>query len=303
MSSVDSHAPAGSTALAELVRLARPKDWLKNVFVLMPLPFALASGASLDVPALAIGIAGMCLVSSAVYALNDVLDAERDRSSARNQRRPVASGRISSPTALVAGFVWLSAGLGLGQLSGHPGALVTLAAYAGLNLVYSLGLKHVPLLDAFILSAFYILRVVLGCVLVDVAPSNWLLLCSSALALLIALGKRRGELVRESGTAQRPALVGYNRVYLDQAMGIIAGVTVVSYALYSLETPLLVEGREFASLPFVVFGVLEYLRLAQVRDEGESPVDLLLRSPGLFAAGTGWVIASLWSVGLSNLLR
>lgn len=303
MSSVDTHAPAGSTSLVDLVRLARPKDWLKNVFVLMPLPFALASGASLDVAALAIGIAGMCLVSSAVYALNDVLDAERDRVSARNQRRPVASGRIAKQTALVAGFVWLAAGLGLGQLSGHPGVLVTLAAYAGLNLVYSLGLKHVPLLDAFILSTFYILRVVLGCVLVDVAPSNWLLLCSSALALLIALGKRRGELVRESSHAQRPALVGYNRRYLDQAMGIIAGVTVVSYALYSLETPLLVEGREFASLPFVVFGVLEYLRLAQVRGEGESPVDLLLRSPGLFAAGAGWVVASLWSVGLSNLLR
>lgn len=303
MSSVDAQAPAASTALADLVRLARPRDWLKSVFVLMPLPFALASGASLDAPALAIGIAGMCLVSSAVYALNDVLDAERDRVSARNQRRPVASGRISPLTALVAGFVWLCAGLGLGQLSGHPGVLVTLAAYAGLNLFYSLGLKHVPLLDAFILSTFYILRVVLGCVLVDVAPSNWLLLCSSTLALLIALGKRRGELVREPSHAQRPALVGYNRVYLDQAMGIIAGVTVVSYALYSLETPLLVEGREFASLPFVVFGVLEYLRLAQVRGEGESPVDLLLRSPGLFAAGTGWVIASLWSVGLSNLLR
>jgi len=285
------------------VRLARPKDWLKNVFVLMPLPFALASGAALDASTLAIGIAGMCLVSSAVYALNDVLDAERDRTSVRNRRRPVASGRISPRTALVASFVWLTAGMTLGQLSGHPGALVILAAYAGLNLVYSFGLKHVPLVDAFILSTFYVLRVVLGCVLVDVAPSNWLLLCSSALALLIALGKRRGELVRAPVEAQRPALAGYNRVYLDQAMAIIAGVTLFGYALYSIETPLLVEGREFASLPFVVFGVLEYLRLAQVRGEGESPVDLLLRSPGLLAAGVGWVIASLWSVGLSRVLN
>lgn len=303
MSSVETRAAADSTALADFVRLARPKDWLKNVFVLMPLPFALASGATLDAAALVLGIAGMCLVSSAVYALNDVLDAERDRLSARNRSRPVASGRISKRAALVAACVWLGAGLGLAELSGHPGALVTLAAYTGMNLVYSFGLKHVPLVDAFILSIFYILRVVLGCVLVDVAPSNWLLLCSSALALLIALGKRRSELVRESTAAQRPALVGYSRAYLDQAMGIIAGVTVVSYALYSLETPLLVDGREFASLPFVVFGVLEYLRLAQVRGEGESPVDLLLRSPGLVAAGTGWVVASLWSVGLSNLLR
>ncbi len=303
MSSAEAQGAVGSTPAIDLIRLARPKDWLKNVFVLMPLPFALASGAALDAGSLAIGIAGMCLVSSAVYALNDVLDVERDRLSARKRGRPVASGRISKQAALVAAGVWLAGGLALGQLSGHAGALAVLAGYAALNLVYSFGLKHVPLLDAFVLSTFYILRVVLGCVLVDVAPSNWLLLCSSALALLIALGKRRGELVRESAALQRPALAGYDRVYLDQAMGIIAGVTLFSYALYTLETPLLVPGREFASLPFVAFGILEYLRLAQMRGEGESPVDLLLRSPGLIAAGAGWVVASLWSVGLPTLLR
>jgi 4-hydroxybenzoate polyprenyltransferase len=288
--------------MLDLIRLARPRDWLKNVFVLMPLPFALASGAALESGALLIGIAAMCLVSSSVYALNDVLDAQRDRSSARNNQRPVASGRVSPRTALAAALVWLATGMTLGQLSGHPGTLVILTAYAGLNLVYSFGLKHVPLVDVFILSTFYVLRVVLGCVLVDVAPSNWLLLCSSALALLIALGKRRGELVNASRTAQRPALEGYSRVYLDQAMAIVGGVTLFSYALYSIETPLLVKGREFASLPFVVFGVLEYLRLAQVSGEGESPIELLLRAPGLIVAGAGWMLASLWSVGLSRLL-
>jgi len=302
MSSDATHTSEQPSALRDLVRLARPRDWLKNVFVLMPLPFAVASGADLSVGSLLLGIAGMCLVSSSVYALNDVLDAERDRLSARNSRRPVASGRLSARTALAAAFIWLAAGMMLGQLSAHPGAPVILAAYAAMNLVYSFGLKHVPLVDAFILSTFYVLRVVLGCVLVGVAPSNWLLLCSSALALLIALGKRRGELVNAPSAAQRPALAGYNRVYLDQAMAIIAGVTLFSYALYSIETPLLVKGREFASLPFVVFGVLEYLRLAQVRGEGESPVELLLRSPGLVVAGVGWVLASLWSVGLSRLL-
>jgi decaprenyl-phosphate phosphoribosyltransferase len=143
---------------------------------------------------------------------------------------------------------------------------------------------------------------VLGCALVAVAPSNWLLLCSSALALLIALGKRRGELIHAPSDSHRPALAGYDRVFLDQAMAIVAGVTLFSYALYSIETPLLVKGREFASLPFVVFGVLEYLRLAQVRGEGEFVVELLLRSPRLLLAGAGWMLASLWSVGLSRVL-
>lgn len=289
------------SSISDLIRLARPKDWLKNVFVLMPLPFALAGGASLAIGPLVIGIAAMCLVSSAVYALNDVLDAEVDRESARKRTRPVASGRISKPAALATSLTWMTAGMSLGWLSDQPGALVILGLYVAQNVVYSFGAKHVPLVDAFLLSTGFVLRVVLGCVLVGVSPSNWLLLCSSALALLLALGKRRGELILAGSEAQRPALAGYNRTYLDQAMAIVAGITLFSYALYSLEAPLLVRGREFASLPFVVFGVLEYLRLAQVRGEGESPVELLLRSPRLIVTGAGWVLASLWSVGVSGL--
>jgi 4-hydroxybenzoate polyprenyltransferase len=282
----------------ELIRLARPRDWLKNVFVLMPLPFALASGATLAIVPILLGLAGMSLTSSAVYALNDVVDAERDRLSARKRLRPVASGAISIHGALAAAGIWLAGGLLLGQLTGQPGAPLILAFYAGMNVLYSLGAKHVPLVDAFLISSGFVLRVVLGCVLVGVAPSNWLLLCSSALSLLIALGKRRGELVQTPIAAQRPALAGYSRVFLDQAMGIVAGVTIFGYALYCIETPLLIDGREFASLPFVVFGVLEYLRVVQVRNEGESPIDVLLRSPGLLITGVGWVIASLWSVGV-----
>lgn len=301
--SADSALDAPSRGLAfELVRLARPRDWLKNVFVLMPLPFALASGASLAIVPILLGLAGMSLVNSAVYALNDVVDAERDRLSARKRLRPVASGAISRQGALIAAGLWLGAGLALGQLTGQPGAPLILVVYAAMNVLYSLGAKHVPLVDAFLISSGFVLRVVLGCVLVGVAPSNWLLLCSSALSLLIALGKRRGELMQTPVAAQRPALAGYSRVFLDQAMGIVAGVTIFGYALYCIETPLLIDGREFASLPFVVFGVLEYLRVVQVRNEGESPIDVLLRSPGLLVTGVGWVAASLWSVGVSRLV-
>ncbi len=291
-----------SSLVLELIRLARPKDWLKNVFVLMPLPFALAAGASLSVRSLALGIAGMCLVSSAVYALNDVLDAEVDRASARKRTRPVASGRVAPTWAIGMATAWLAAGMSLGWIADQPGALAIFGLYIAQNLVYSFGAKHVPLVDVFLLSTGFVLRVVLGCVLVGVWPSNWLLLCSSALALLLALGKRRGELLQSPSEAHRRALAGYSRTYLDQAMAIVAGITLFSYALYSIEAPLLVRGREFASLPFVVFGVLEYLRLAQVRDEGESPVELLLRSPRLIVTGAGWVAASLWSVGLPELL-
>jgi 4-hydroxybenzoate polyprenyltransferase len=291
-----------SGLLRSLIALARPKDWLKQVFVLMPLPFALASGARFDAVALFMGLAAMCLVSSAVYALNDVLDAERDRASSRTAHRPIAAGRISARTGLLAAGTWLVLSLALAGLSGHPAAALVIAGYALLNVAYSLGAKHVPLIDVCAISAGFVLRVVLGCVLVGVAPSNWLLLCSSALALFLALGKRRGELAQGLTVGQRPSLAGYSGAYLDQAMGILAAVTIVAYALYSIEAPLLVPGREFASLPFAVFGVLEYLRLVQVRGEGSSTVELLLRSPGMLFAGVGWTLASLWSVGSSRLL-
>jgi 4-hydroxybenzoate polyprenyltransferase len=281
----------------DFLKLARPKDWAKNVFVLMPLPFALAAGGHFAPVSFALGIASICLVSSAVYALNDTMDAERDRLHEKKRRRPVASGSISKAAALAFSAALLAAGVTCALLSGVPAALVVIAAYVAKELCYQLGGKHVPLLDVFLLSSGFVLRVVLGAELVGTAPSNWLLLCSSTLALFISLAKRRSEIARGMDGAHRPALSGYTLAYLDQAMAVSAGMILIAYALYCMDAKVLLPRREFASLPFVVFGVLEYLRLAQVRGEGGSPVDLLLASPAVIVCGIGWTLASLWSVG------
>ena len=282
----------------DYVKLARPKDWAKNAFVLMPIPFALAAGGTLDLRSFALGVVGFSLVTSAVYATNDALDAERDRAHEKKRHRPVASGRISPPAALAFGLALLLLGVLCAALSGDTGTLLVIAAYVAKELGYQLGLKHVPLVDVFLLSSGFVLRVVLGALLVGAEPSSWLLLCSSTLALFISLAKRRGELARGMDAAHRPALAGYSLPYLDLAMAVSAGMTLMGYALYCMDAQVLLPGREFASLPFVVFGVLEYLRLSQVRGEGGSPVDLLLRSPALVMCGVGWTLASLWSVGL-----
>jgi 4-hydroxybenzoate polyprenyltransferase len=282
----------------DYVRLARPKDWTKNVFVLMPMPFALAAGGTLDIPSFALGVAGFSLVTSAVYAVNDAMDAERDRAHEKKRKRPVAAGRISPTAAFVFALALLCAGVTLALLSGARTALWVIAAYVAKELLYQFGLKHVPLVDVFLLSSGFVLRVVLGAELLGTSPSNWLLLCSSTVALFISLAKRRGELARGMDGAHRPALSGYTLAYLDQAMAVSAGMILIAYALYCMDAQVLLPRREFASLPFVVFGVLEYLRLAQVRGEGSSPVDLLLASPALVACGVGWTLASLWSVGL-----
>ena len=293
--------PAGTAGLmgrlVDLGRLARPKEWLKQVFVLMPAPFAIAAGAEPDWGVFALGIAACCLIASSVYALNDTLDADLDRRDPEKRARPVASGRTSPRTALVWSGLLLLAGLVLVLQTGSRPAAATLAVYFVVNVAYCLGVKHVPLVDVFALGSGYLLRVLLGTLLLNAEPSNWLLLCSSALALFLGLAKRRADVVLGSDAAHRPSLRGYSQGFLDQAIAITAGLAIFSYALYSMDAPVFVAGREFASLPFATFGILEYLRVVHTRDTGRSPVDVLLHSPALLVCGLGWLAASLWSIG------
>jgi 4-hydroxybenzoate polyprenyltransferase len=284
--------------LRDLIALARPKHWAKNAFVFMPVPFGLAAGGSFDPLSFAIGLAGFSLVNSSVYAFNDVADAEQDRRHPTKRERPVAAGRVTPALALAWSIGLALAGVALAWIAGHNFGLAVVLVYLALNLIYSLGGKNVALLDVFILSSGFVLRVLFGTALIHVSPSNWLLLCSSSLALFLALTKRRADLARGLDHEHRPSLAGYNMGFLDQAMGITAGITLMAYALYSMEAEVLIPGREFASLVFVVFGVLDYLRVAHVYDEGGSPVDLILSSPTIILCGLGWVIATLWSLGL-----
>ncbi|HEX7476438.1 MAG TPA: UbiA prenyltransferase family protein [Polyangiales bacterium] len=286
----------------DYLELSRPKDWVKNVFVFMPVPFALASGATLNAKVFALGLCAFCMANSAVYSFNDAQDAERDRAHDKKKERPVASGRVSERGA----YLWsgslavLATALAYasGNQSGNQGALTIVGIYLGVNLVYCLGAKNIALLDVFLLSSGFVLRVLLGCALLRVPPSNPMLLCSYALALFLALAKRRADVIKGLDGSHRPSLLGYNQAFLDHAMGITASMAVVGYALYSMESAVLIPSRKFASLPFVMFGVLDYLRLVHVRKTGGSPVDVLLASPGLVATGIGWLIAVIWSVKL-----
>ena len=282
--------------LRDLIRLSRPHHWIKNIFVLMPVPFAVAHGAQIDLRAFAFGLLSFCLAASAIYAFNDAQDAERDRMHEEKRLRPIAAGRISKPVAYVWSLGLVTIATGLAYLTGKPMAVNLFVLYVVINVGYSLGAKHIALLDVFLLSTMYLLRALLGCALLSVEASHWLLLCSYALALFVSLAKRRADLVKGLGGDHRPALEGYTEGFLDQAIGISAGMTILSYALYSMEAPVLMPSRKFAALPFVVFGVLDYLRMAHLRRAGGSPVDMFLRSPTLLLAGVGWLGATLWSL-------
>jgi len=283
--------------LIQLVKLARPWHWIKNGFVVAPVPFALAVGAELDLAVFALGLLGFSLVNSAAYAFNDVRDVEADRHSPTKRSRPVASGAVSPALALALAAILAGIGLTLCWLTGVRAAILLTLIYLGANLAYSLGAKNLPLLDVFLLASGFLIRVILGCALVEAAPSNWLLLCSSMLALFLAFGKRRADLVAGLTAEHRASLAGYTLSFLDAALGITAGIAMFAYALYSQESPAFVEGRELVGLPFVAFGILDYLRVAMGEGAGGSPVEMAYRSRSLQISVFGWAVATAWSLG------
>ncbi len=292
-------AMAHYTMFTGLIRLARPRHWIKNIFVVLPVPFCYAAGVYLAPAKFLLGLAGFCLVNSAVYTLNDLSDARADRFHPEKRQRPLAAGQVSHRAAIVQIIVLLGIGLGLCGAAGNSrSVMVIVLAYVVINLAYNLGAKHVALLDVFLLSSGFVLRVLLGCALVTAPPSAWLLLCTSSLALFLGFAKRRADLKEGLDHQHRPSLRGYSLTFLDQAMTITAGIAALSYALYSIETRLMLPGREMASMPFVVYGILEYLRLADVEDAGGSPVDVVFHSYTMQICAVGWMATVTWGLGL-----
>lgn len=289
-----------------LIRLARPTHWIKNVFVLIPVPFALAAAAKdpaiefrFETVGFLLGLLGFSLINSAVYTLNDLLDAKADRLHPKKRLRPIAAGVISPRAATVQIGLLALLGLALCIATGKPAVVWLVAAYSAINVAYSLGAKHVALLDVFLLSSGFVIRVLLGCALVDAQPSVWLLLCTSSLALFLGFTKRRGDLRAGLDGNHRPSLRGYSQTFLDQAITICAGVALLAYALYSIDAEVFRAGRELASMPLVAYGIFNYLRLADRADNGgSSPVHIAYHSRSSQICAFGWIIAVTWSLGI-----
>ncbi len=280
-----------------LVQLARPKDWIKNVFVLAPLPFALKTGSQFDATSFLLGLVGFCLINSAIYTLNDWCDVAADRLHPRKRHRPLAAGTVPVYAAIAQILLLAPIGTALVTASGKPGTALVVPLYVAFNIAYNLGAKHVALLDVFLLSSGFVIRVLLGCALVSAYPSPWLLLCTSALALFLGFTKRRADLTEELDLNHRPSLRGYSKAFLDQAVSICAGVTLLAYSLYCIEAKVLLPGREMASMPFVAYGVLNYLRMADIEGIGGSPVYIAYHSLTTQICAVGWIVAVTWGLG------
>lgn len=256
---------------------------MKNLFVLAPLVFAhrLEDPETLGRASLAFLI--FCAASSAVYLVNDLRDREQDRLHPVKALRPIASGALSPGVATIAAAL-LGAGALAGALALGPPFGLALAAYLALNLLYSVALKHIVILDVMSIAAGFVLRVLGGAAAIGVAVSSWLVLCGTFLALFLAFSKRRHELMllSEAAAAQRKVLADYSPVFLDQMINVVTASTVVSYALYTVapETSARLGTRHLIwTLPLVLFGIFRFLYLLHQRPGARNPTETILSDP------------------------
>ncbi len=273
-----------------LVAALRPRQWTKNLLLFAGIVFAAQVGdAGRWAQALA-AFAAYCAASSAAYLGNDLRDVAADREHPVKCRRPLAPGELSERAALLAAAGLVALALALAALLGIV-AVGFVCLFLALQAAYTLGLKHVVLVDVLAISGLFVVRAAAGAEAVDVPISAWLLVCTALLALFLALGKRRGELVLvdADATPGRPVLQGYSLALVDQLIAIVAGATVVAYTVYTLSAR---ESQALAvTIPFVVFGIFRYLVLLHRGGRSEEPENVLLRDGPILATVAVWAAA------------
>lgn len=278
----------------------RPEQWTKNLFVFAGLLFGMRLN---DARAALLATATFfifCALSGAVYLFNDVADRDADQEHPLKRRRPVASGALAPRVAIIAATFLAVAALQAALFISVRLALVS-GAYLLLLLLYSAALKHVVILDVLLIAAGFVLRAAAGAVAVGVPISQWLLVCTTLLALFLALSKRRHELtlLAEGAAGHRPILGEYSPYLLDQMIGVVTASTLMAYAVYATSTETADKfgtGRLSWTIPFVLYGIFRYLYLVHQKRGGGSPAALLLTDRPLLAC------VALWAVSVVLLL-
>ena len=293
----------GPAYALQLLKLLRPHQWVKNGFVFIGLLFGDVGHIAGLKGKVLLAAAGFCLLSSCVYVLNDIFDRSADRAHPLKRSRPLASGTVRISAALLLALVCAAAGLALGAAA-SAGVAALLVAYLALNLAYSAGLKHVVILDVFIIAAGFMLRIFAGTWGVGIAPSQWLLLCGLLLTIFLGFAKRRAELMASAGegakdSGLRPVLDEYSPALLDTMMAISAAGVIVSYSLYTVSPDTLAlhhTDKLIYTLPFVLYGIFRYIFLLH-RCGGEDPARTLLTDAHMLVTGAAWLCVTLWLIG------
>jgi 4-hydroxybenzoate polyprenyltransferase len=272
----------------------RPQEWVKNLLVFAGLLFS-AKFKDVDaVAAATVTFAAFCMVASAGYLVNDVHDVAEDRQHPKKRFRPIAAGELPVPTAIgLAVVLFVAALVGSTLLEGlEVGGLVL--AYAVGTTLYSYVLKHEVILDVMTIAGLFVLRVLAGAIAVDADASAFLLLCTGMVALFLGFTKRRQEATSElhAGTKSRPVLEHYSIPFLDQMVSMVTAGTVISYAIYAVNSPL-IGSKMLATLPPVIYGIFRYLYLIYDRNDTRSTDAILLEDYGMIGAAAVWVVSAV----------
>lgn len=257
----------------------RPRQWTKNVLVFAALVFSGHAFNLYDVARTAAAFFLFCLLSGAVYVLNDIVDIDKDRAHPVKRDRPLPSGRLGVRTAWFL-FALFGPGVLAASVFFDPRFAGAALAYFILQAAYSLALKNVVILDVFVISFGFVLRVVAGALPIGVVISNWILICTMLLALFLALSKRRHEIIllEDRADTHRLILREYSPYLLDQMIGVVTSATLVAYMVFTLSSETIAKfgPHMVLTVPFVLYGIFRYLYLVHTKKSGGMPEETLL---------------------------
>lgn len=263
------------------IKLLRPKDWAKNLFLFIPLFFA-GEFTNVDkILELVLGFIAFSAIASSIYIMNDYRDIEDDRKHPKKCKRPLASGAVSKPAAIVIAALLIVLGFGLAYFV-RDKFLFVLAIYFLINFGYSFGLKNVPILDIILLAAGFVLRVKAGSVIAFIPLSEWIIIMVFLLALFMAIGKRRDDVILklQSGVDMRKSIKGYNLEFLNTLLALICAVIIVSYFMYTMSPETMAKmgtHRLYYTCLFVMAGIMRYLQIIFVIADSGSPTKILYK--------------------------
>ncbi|MDJ0765644.1 MAG: decaprenyl-phosphate phosphoribosyltransferase [Myxococcota bacterium] len=284
-----------------LLSLARPKQWVKNIFVFTALIF---SGKILDGASILntlIAFVAFCLASSSVYFINDYRDIEEDSQHPEKKHRPLASDALPRWVGLLGALLLCISGLAVAGVFLNRATLGVVGLYLGLNIAYSFGLKHLVIIDVLVIAAGFVLRILAGAVALTVMPSAWLLVCAVTISLFLGFTKRRAEVVLlgDRASDHRKVLSDYSPAFLDQMVSAVTAATIVAYVLYTVDerTVSLVGSRALLlSVPLVLYGIFRYLYLVYHTDSGGDPTRTVITDIPLI------ITVALWSLLCATII-
>jgi 4-hydroxybenzoate polyprenyltransferase len=270
--------------LRAAIKTGRPKEWVKNVFVFAGLLFSGKFNQSHDVFLAVVTFVSFCLISSAGYYVNDLIDVELDRKHPKKKFRPLAAGELSEGLAKAIAPVLAAIAIAIAFLVNWQVGLMVVG-YGVAQVAYSLGLKQIVIIDVMTLAGLFILRVAAGASAVDAHASEWLILCTGMLAAFLGFTKRRQEAVSEihEGTSTRPVLEHYSLPFLDQMVSLVTTGTVLSYAIYTVNSPI-VGSQMMLTIPPVVYAIFRYLYLIYDRNDDRSMSGIIAGDRGIQGA-------------------